>query len=223
MSRDPRRWGAETEALPLCCTIASMEHGKWSTVWREVGGKGACGTLAGSKRAAAVQRMRGLGRVRRCAMYVAMYEAMSRRARPGATSRGVREVTCTADVGILMCEEEDKAQGRCTSSCRSKVREGDRHDTDTSHGEQVSRWLSCGAAHERHNGMPMHVWQRVGSGASRRASPTLHWRRLRRAMHRTDYVNGRLPHGDSGSVCCTPPRTEHRVVEDPDGVQVDVD
>ena len=28
---------------------------------------------------------------------------------------------CTADVGILMCESEGKAQGRCTSSCRSKA------------------------------------------------------------------------------------------------------
>ena len=95
MSSDPRRWGAETEALPLCCTIASMEHGKWSTVWREAGGKRACGALAGSKRAAAVQSMRGLGRVRRCTLYVAMYRAMSRRARPDATSCGVQEETCT--------------------------------------------------------------------------------------------------------------------------------
>lgn len=69
--------------------------GKWSTVWREAGGKRACGALAGSKRAAAVQRMRGLGRVRRCTLYVAMYRAMSRRARPDATSCGVQEETCT--------------------------------------------------------------------------------------------------------------------------------
>ena len=142
---------------------------------RRAGGKQACGS------GAAHARTRARASVYTVCSYVRGNVAARATGRRLLRRAGGDVYRCTADVGILMCESEDKAQGRCTSSCRrQQAREGE-DMTRTRHMGSQSSAGSHVAAHERHGGVPMHVWQRVSSGASRRASTTLHWRRLRRA------------------------------------------